>query len=143
MTLRTVDEQLSSPFHEVRDLVEHYRNGDFDMEAFLTELDDYEERLQVLYEGVAAEPGGDAVEEDLEVLEDAVAGIHLFSDVSERLREFAEHGEEEVATEALEMAQQAHHRWVELVELRGDLLSRIQHRSGVQSYGEGSEEVWG
>ena len=143
MTLRTVDEQLSSPFHEVRDLVEHYRNGDFDTEDFLTELDGYEERLQVLYEGVAAEPGGTGVEEDLEVLEDAVAGIHLFSDVSERLREFAENGEEEAATEALEMAQQAHHRWVELVELRGDLLSKIAHSSAQQSYGDSSEEYWG
>ena len=143
MTIRTVEEQLTSPFHEVRDLVEHYRNGDFDMEEFLAELDGYEERLQVLYEGVAAEPNGDGVEEDLEVLEDAVSGIHVFSDVSESLREFAETGEEEVATEALSMAQQAHHRWVELVELRGDLLSRIQHNTSSGHYGLLDEDDWG
>lgn len=141
--IRTVEETLSSPFHEVRALVDQFRNGDLDAEQFLDELDEYDERLGVLYEGIAAEPET-AVEDDPELLEDAVAGVHLFSDASERLREFVEDREEEVATEALEMARKAHDRWVELVELRGDLLSLIKHRTD-DDYRPAavSDEYWG
>ncbi|MGE0490339.1 MAG: hypothetical protein AB7S38_14115 [Vulcanimicrobiota bacterium] len=133
MFVRTVEDQLQSPYHDVRILLERYRAGDLDEEGFIRALDEYDERLQVLYEGVAAEPEGLEVEEDMETLGEAVEGIHMFSDVSERLRDYAEEGAEELATEALELARKAHDRWAELVEVRGDLLTLL----------EGSEDYLG
>jgi hypothetical protein len=124
--LRTVDERLASPFHQLRVLVDRFKSGDLTCDDFLESLDIYDEKLQIVYEGVAADPGMFEVEEDPEVIVESQMGIHAFSDASEKLRTYAENHDEELALEALEMARGAHERWVELVEVRGDLLSLIE-----------------
>ncbi len=143
--MRTVEDQLTSPFHIVRSLLDRYRAGDLEDEEFLNALEEYDERLQVLYEGVAAEPDGLDIEEDLELLGDAVEGIHLFSDVGEKLRDYAEEGDEEIATQALEMARTAHERWAELVEIRGDLLTLLEEMNSDDYHDDepSVEEYWG
>ncbi|MCA9780753.1 MAG: hypothetical protein KC800_28730 [Candidatus Eremiobacteraeota bacterium] len=124
--MRTVDERLDSPFHQLRVLVDRFRSGDLNSEDFLESLDGYDEKLQVVYEGVAADPGLFEVEEDPETIVEGQNGIHAFSDASEKLRTYAETNNEDLALEALEMARGAHERWIELVEVRGDLLSLIE-----------------
>ena len=64
--MRTVDERLDSPFHQLRVLVDRFRSGDLTCDEFLELLDHYDEKLQVVYEGVAADPGLFEVEEDPE-----------------------------------------------------------------------------
>lgn len=124
--MRTVDESLDSPFHQLRVLVDRFKSGDLSGEDFLESLDDYDEKLQIVYEGVAADPGLFEVEEDLETIVEGQSGIHAFSDASEKLRAYAETQQEDLALEALEMARVAHERWSELVEVRGDLLSLLE-----------------
>lgn len=124
--MRTVDERLDSPFHQLRVLVDRFRSGDLVCDDFIELLDKYDDKLQIVYEGVAADPGLFEVEEDPETIVEGQMGIHAFSDASEKLRTYAETEEEELALEALEMARGAHERWVELVEVRGDLLSLLE-----------------
>ncbi|MFA5506373.1 MAG: hypothetical protein WC314_18565 [Vulcanimicrobiota bacterium] len=124
--MRTVDVRLDSPFHQLRILVDRFRSGDLSQEDFMESLDLYDEKLQVVYEGVAADPGLFEVEEDPETIVEAQNGIQGFSDASEKLRTYAETNDEALALEALEAARTAHERWVELVEVRGDLLSLIE-----------------
>jgi len=124
--LRTVDERLASPFHQLRVLVDRFRSGDLNCEDFLESLDEYDEKLQIVYEGVAADPGLFEVEEDPETIVEGQMGIHAFSDASEKLRTYAEENNEDLALEALELARGAHERWIELIEVRGDLLSLIE-----------------
>lgn len=124
--MRTVDERLASPFHQLRVLVDRFRSGDLNCEDFLESLDEYDEKLQIVYEGVAADPGLFEVEEDPETIVEGQMGIHAFSDASEKLRTYAEENNEDLALEALELARGAHERWIELIEVRGDLLSLIE-----------------
>ena len=124
--MRTVDERLASPFHQLRVLVDRFRSGDLNCEDFLESLDEYDEKLQIVYEGVAADPGLFEVEEDPETIVEGQMGIHTFSDASEKLRTYAEENNEDLALEALELARGAHERWIELIEVRGDLLSLIE-----------------
>ena len=124
--MRTVDERLASPFHQLRVLVDRFRSGDLSFDDFLESLDLYDEKLQIVYEGVAADPGLFEVEEDPETIVEGQMGIHAFSDASEKLRAYADTSDEDLALEALELARGAHERWVELVEVRGDLLSLIE-----------------
>lgn len=123
--MRTLDERLDSPFHQLRILVDRYRNGDLEGEDFLEALDRYDDKLQVVYEGVAADPGLFEVEEDPETIVEGQMEIHAFSDASEKLKSYVETGDEELAQDALRMARSAHDRWIELVEVRGDLLSLL------------------
>ena len=131
--LRTVDERLDSPFHQLRVLVDRFRSGDLNCDDFLESLDIYDEKLQIVYEGVAADPGLFEVEEDPETIVEGQSGIHAFSDASEKLRSYAETENEDLALEALEMARGAHERWIELVEVRGDLLSLIESMREAES----------
>lgn len=141
--MRTVDERLDSPFHQLRVLVDRYRSGDLNSEDFLESLDLYDEKLQVVYEGVAADPGLFEVEEDPEVIVEAQTGIHAFSDASEKLRTYAETNDEDLATAALELARVAHERWIELVEVRGDLLSLIESmRESESELLDSVEDAW-
>ena len=143
INLRTVDETLASPFHQLRVLVDRYRTGDLLADDFLELLDQYDEKLQVVYEGVAADPGLFEVEEDPETIVDGQKGIHAFSDASEKLRTYSETGEEELALEALDLARGAHERWIELVEVRGDLLSLIESlREEEQEFIDSAEDAW-
>ena len=109
--MRTVDERLDSPFHQLRVLVDRFRTGELAAEDFMENLDRYDEKLQVVYEGVAADPGLFEVEEDPETIVEGQMGIHAFSDASEKLRTYAETQDEELALEALEMARGAHVGW--------------------------------
>ena len=141
--MRTVDERLDSPFHQLRVLVDRFRTGDLETDDFLELLDKYDEKLQVVYEGVAADPGLFEVEEDPETIVDGQNGIHAFSDASEKLRTYAETDEEDLALEALELARGAHERWIELVEVRGDLLSLLESlREEEQEFIDSSEDSW-
>lgn len=141
--MRTVDERLDSPFHQLRVLVDRFKSGDLVCDDFLEQLDHYDEKLQVVYEGVAADPGLFEVEEDPETIVEGQMGIHAFSDASEKLRTYAETEEEELALEALEMARGAHERWIELVEVRGDLLSLLESlREEESEYLDSSEDAW-
>ncbi len=141
--MRTVDERLDSPFHQLRILVENFKNGDISCEEFLDYLDRYDEKLQVVYEGVAADPGLFEVEDDPETIVEGQMGIHAFSDASEKLRTYAETEEETLALEALEMARGAHERWVELVEVRGDLLSLLESmREDASELVDSAEDAW-
>lgn len=141
--MRTVDERLDSPFHQLRVLVDRFKSGDLVSDDFLEQLDHYDEKLQVVYEGVAADPGLFEVEEDPETIVEGQMGIHAFSDASEKLRTYAETEEEDLALEALEMARGAHERWVELVEVRGDLLSLLESlREEESEYLDSSEDAW-
>lgn len=132
--------ELVSPFHDLRELCDRFRTGDLDQDDFLAALDDYDERLQEIYTGLA--PEGDdeeAVDEEAAI---SLETIQLFTDASEQLRTFADNGDEEMVTEALELARTAHERFVELVETRGDvveLLEEISYRSTAPT----SEEYWG
>src|SRR5690606_13294438 len=114
--------KLNSPYHQLRVLVDRYKHKDLNGEEFLESLDRYDEKLQVVYEGIAADPGLFEVEEDPETIVEAQTGIHAFSDASEKLRAYAESDDEDLVLEALELARVAHERWIELVEVRGDLL---------------------
>lgn len=141
--MRTVDERLDSPFHQLRVLVDRFRTGDLTGDDFMELLDQYDEKLQVVYEGVAADPGLFEVEEDPETIVEGQMGIHAFSDASEKLRTYAETEDEELALEALEMARGAHERWMELVEVRGDLLSLLESmREEEAEFSELSEDAW-
>ena len=141
--MRTVDERLDSPFHQLRVLVDRFRTGDLAGDDFMELLDRYDEKLQVVYEGVAADPGLFEVEDDPETIVEAQMGIHAFSDASEKLRTYAETEDEELALEALEMARGAHERWMELVEVRGDLLSLIESmREEEAEFSDLSEDAW-
>lgn len=142
--MRTVHERLDSPFHQLRVLVDRFRSGDLNCEDFLEQLDLYDEKLQVLYEGVAADPGLFEVEEDPETIVEGQEGIHAFSDASEKLREYAETEEEDLALEALELARSAHERWMEVVEVRGDLLSLLESMREEESEFTltASEDAW-
>lgn len=141
--MRTVDERLDSPFHQLRVLVDRFRSGDLTCDEFLELLDHYDEKLQVVYEGVAADPGLFEVEEDPETIVEGQMGIHAFSDASEKLRTYAETEDEELALEALEMARGAHERWIELVEVRGDLLSLLESlREEEAEFIDSSEDAW-
>ncbi len=141
--MRTVDERLDSPFHQLRVLVDRFRTGELAAEDFMENLDRYDEKLQVVYEGVAADPGLFEVEEDPETIVEGQMGIHAFSDASEKLRTYAETQDEELALEALEMARGAHERWMELVEVRGDLLSLIESmREEEAEFSDLSEDAW-
>lgn len=143
VNLRTVDERLDSPFHQLRVLVDRYKNKDLNNEEFLESLDRYDENLQVVYEGIAADPGLFEVEEDPETIVEAQSGIHAFSDASEKLRNYAETDDEETALEALELARVAHERWVELVEVRGDLLLLLESmRESESEFLDSSEDAW-
>ncbi len=138
--MRTINqtEKFDSPFHHFRALVDRFRGQDLSSEEFLEALDRCDETLQILYEGVAAEPGLFEVEDDPETIVEGQAGIQAFSDASERLRNYAETGDEEIALEALELARIAHERWGELIEVRGDLLSLLE---SVRIAESGSEEM--
>ena len=141
--MRTVDERVDSPFHQLRVLVDRFRSGDLTCDEFLELLDHYDEKLQVVYEGVAADPGLFEVEEDPETIVEGQMGIHAFSDASEKLRTYAETEDEELALEALEMARGAHERWIELVEVRGDLLSLLESlREEEAEFIDSSEDAW-
>ena len=142
--MRTVAENLASPFHQLRVLVDRFRSNDIECDDFLESLDHYDEKLQVVYEGIAADPGLFEVEEDLETIQEGQTGIHAFSDASEQLRTYAETGNEELALEALEMARLAHERWVELVEVRGDLLSLLESLREEEESGfeDSAEDAW-
>ena len=141
--MRTVDERLDSPFHQLRVLVDRFRTGDLTGDDFMELLDQYDEKLQVVYEGVAADPGLFEVEEDPETIVEGQMGIHAFSDASEKLRTYAETEDEELALEALEMARGAHERWMELVEVRGDLLSLLESmREEEAEFSELSGDAW-
>ena len=143
VNLRTVDERLDSPFHQLRVLVDRFRSGDLACDDFLELLDIYDEKLQVVYEGVAADPGMFEVEEDPETIVEGQMGIHAFSDAAEKLRTYAETEQEDLALEALEMARGAHERWVELVEVRGDLLSLLESmREEESEFLDSSEDAW-
>ena len=137
------EERLDSPFHILRVYVDRFKSGDLTGDDFLEALDLFDEKLQILYEGVAADPGLFEVEEDPETIVDSQNGIQAFSDASDRLREYSENGDESLALEALELARGAHERWVEVVEVRGDLLSLLEtlheSESGYESSGE---DVW-
>ena len=141
-TVITVDERLASPFHQLRVLLDRYNNGDLNSENFLEQLDLYEEKLQTVYEGVAADPGLFEVEEDPETIVEAQTGLHAFSDAAEKLRAYAETDDEEMAQEALELARAAHERWVELVEVRGDLLSLIESMREEEQEYSAAEDAW-
>lgn len=141
--LRTVDERLNSPFHQLRVLVDRYKNKDLNSEEFLEALDRYDEKLQVVYEGIAADPGLFEVEDDPETIVEAQTGIHAFSDASEKLRSYAETEDEDSVLEALELARVAHERWVELVEVRGDLLLLLESlRESESEFLDTSEDAW-
>lgn len=142
--LRTVDERLASPFHQLRVLVDRFRSGDLGSDDFLESLDVYDEKLQVVYEGVAADPGLFEVEEDPETIVEGQMGIHAFSDASEKLRTYAETSQEDLALEALELARGAHERWVELVEVRGDLLSLLEslREEEAEDFEDSAEDAW-
>lgn len=140
--LRAVDERLDSPFHLVRGLVDRFRSGDLSSDDFLEALDLYDEKLQVLYEGVAADPGLFEIEEDPETIVDGQSGIQAFSDASEKLRDYAETGDEQEALEALELARGAHERWVELIEVRGDLLSLLETMRLEEAELDADQELW-
>lgn len=140
--MRAVDERLDSPFHLVRSLVDKYRSGDLSNDDFLEALDLYDEKLQVLYEGVAADPGLFEVEEDPETIVDGQSGIQAFSDAADKLRDYAETGNEQQVTEALELARGAHERWVELIEVRGDLLSLLETLRLEEAGLDAEAELW-
>lgn len=141
--MRTVDERLDSPFHQLRVMVDRFRSGDLICDDFMDLLDHYDEKLQVVYEGVAADPGLFEVEDDPETIVEGQMGIHAFSDASEKLRTYAETENEELALEALEMARGAHERWVELVEVRGDLLSLLESmREEEAEFLDSAEDAW-
>ncbi len=140
--MRTVHERLDSPFHLVRSLVDRFRSGDLSAEEFLEALDLYDEKLQVLYEGVAADPGLFEVEEDPETIVEGQNGIQAFSDAADKLREYAETGDEQQAQEALALARGAHERWAELIEVRGDLLSLLESMRLEESELDSGLELW-
>lgn len=137
------EERLDSPFHTLRVYVDRFKSGDLTGDDFLEALDLFDEKLQILYEGVAADPGLFEVEEDQETIVDSQNGIQAFSDASDKLREYSESGDESLALEALEMARGAHERWVEVVEVRGDLLSLLESMHESESgYDSAGEDVW-
>ncbi len=142
--MRTLtNDKFDSPFHHFRILVDRFRAKDLSEEEFLEALERYDEKLQVLYEGVASDPGLFEVEEDPETIVEGQAGIQGFSDASERLRTYAETGDEEVALEALDLARSAHERWGELLEVRGDLLSLLESVRMAENDSEDSyDESW-